>query len=170
MENALDLHKKNHFIRDLAIVIIIIVGLAAYVGNQFKHIRDKSRESNCASNIMQLCSGIEMYSKDYDQKLPPAEKWSDAIYPLVKQSRGTFLCPADRIRYYGDHHQSSSFSFHNKLDKASLKSIAKPASIPMLFDSTGGWNSILSISDAVPRHSGGYNCGFADGHIKWVRK
>jgi prepilin-type processing-associated H-X9-DG protein len=47
--------------------------------------------------------------------------------------------------------------------------IRNPAGTPMLFDSNCGWNSTLPVTGAVPRHSEGYNCGFVDGHVKWVK-
>lgn len=143
--------------------ILLLVGLlGASLFPVFFHNtgRVKAQNASCQNNIKQLSLGVIMYMQDYDEKMPPVDKWSDVIEPYVK-SRSIFICPGESALPCG-------YSFYNRLDRASLKKIVRPADTPMLFDSAGGWNSTLSIDRVLARHNGGYNCSFVDGHVKWI--
>ena len=55
--------------------------------------RENARRSSCQSNMKQQMLGIIQYSQDYDEKLPPARSWIDAVQPYVK-SEQVFICPS----------------------------------------------------------------------------
>ncbi len=164
----MDLQKKNTRTRDLIIILGIITGLVAYIVPVYNKTIAKWAVADCGYSIRQLCMGIEAYSQDYDHKTPPSSKWSDAIFRYVRYNTDAYYCHWASQKRSHEHPASSAFSLYYKLDRVDMKNIAKPELTPMFFDSSGGWNSALPITDAVPRHSAGYNCGFLDGHIKWV--
>jgi len=120
----------------------------------------KAKNACCMSNLKMLTTSIKLYAEDYDGQLPAGNRWSDAIKPRAHNDNQWFICLEARSL-------SCGYSFFNKLDMVHITSIAKPAVMPLLFDSTGGWNSARSIEQADARHNGGYNCSFVDGHVKW---
>lgn len=128
-------------------------------GNAFSLARSSAKKAACLSNLKQLGLGLNMYIQDYDEKLPPVNQWSDAVYPYVKNKR-IYICPSDT-------NPQCSYSFYDRVVGVKLKQILKPAETPAIFDGPGGWNASSSINSAVSRHENGFNVTFIDGHAKW---
>lgn len=61
---------------ELLVVIAIIAILAAILFPVFAQAREKARQTTCLSNMRQVGLGLQMYSQDYDETLPPA---NDAV-------------------------------------------------------------------------------------------
>jgi len=141
-------------------VVFVPLILAAVLFPVFNTARMKARDTMCLQNLKELSIAVSTYSQDYNEKLPPADKWSDAVAKYITDSH-VFCCGAAR-------ELSCAYSFNDRLNKTSLKELVNASNAPMLFDSKGGWNSALPISSFDARHCGGYNCSFADGHVKWV--
>src|SRR6187402_443318 len=55
---------------ELLVVIAIIAILAAILFPVFAQVREKARQTTCASNLKQLGLGMTMYAQDWDEKLP----------------------------------------------------------------------------------------------------
>ncbi len=144
----------------LILPIIMIAGMFSAGMPVFNRARMSASRTSCLSNLKQLSLGVMMYMQDYDQHMPPATKWTDGLQPYIKNNN-VFVCPEATSLTCG-------YSLYEALDGVSLKKIAKPSDTPMLFDSNGGWNSALPIDKVVFRHNGGYNCGFVDGHVKYM--
>lgn len=66
---------------ELLVVIAIIAILAAILFPVFAQARDKARASACLSNMKQLGLGLQMYSQDYDETMPPANTVYDFAAP-----------------------------------------------------------------------------------------
>lgn len=126
------------------------------------HSRDKVKQSCCASSLKQLAFAVDMYSTDYDNKLPEKSNWSSILYPYNKNIR-MYKCPMDKSS------SKCSYSYNNKLDANSLLNIKKPDTIPVLFDSKGGWNSIAPVTAAVPWHGDFANFAYLDCHVKTIK-
>ncbi len=131
--------------------------LAAILFPVFAKAREKARQSTCATNLHKLSNAAMMYAQDYDDKFPLAGSWSD-VFASYEKDKKVFTCPAFKA--------SGGYSLYGKLEGVSMTNITEPFSTPMLFDTNTGWNSSAPIEEAVERHNGGYNCGFADGHVK----
>jgi prepilin-type N-terminal cleavage/methylation domain-containing protein/prepilin-type processing-associated H-X9-DG protein len=111
--------KDNGFtLIELLVVIAIIAILAAILFPVFAQVREKARQTSCASNLKQLGLGFAQYIQDNDEKFPSAKDsfnggwvdgWSDPwgttsagaeqtwdvqIQPYVK-SEGVLACPDD---------------------------------------------------------------------------
>ncbi len=102
------MNKKGFTLIELLVVIAIIAILAAILFPVFAKAREKARQSNCASNVRQICSGLNMYNQDYDERLPGGGStwWNgtvaiggyvDAIAPYLKNTQ-IFTCPSDSVK------------------------------------------------------------------------
>jgi len=171
-----DIWKRRFSIRDLLIIAAIAAGLTAVFMPKTTTREYRYEKNSCSSHVRQLSNAILLYSRDYDDKLPPRGKWSDAINPYVHYKYDMFSCP----QAPGEHTLFGlpglvkgplycNYSYNDKLDINSIRKLPSPSSTPMLFDSNGGWNSISPVTRAVPRHSEGFICGYVDGHVTWVK-
>ncbi len=172
----MDIWKRRCTIGNLLVIVVIVASLTAILYPKPNRNEYRPPHDSCSSHLKQLCLGIDIYSRDYDQKLPPAAKWCDAVRPYVKYEQKVFHCNQApqkgsllSILGLAKDSPSCNYSYLNKLNQVSMGKIRNPAGTPILFDSNGGWNSTLPVTGAVSRHSGGYNCGFVDGHVKWLK-
>jgi prepilin-type N-terminal cleavage/methylation domain-containing protein/prepilin-type processing-associated H-X9-DG protein len=93
--------RKGFTLIELLVVIAIIAILAAILFPVFAQAREKARQITCASNEMQMGTGILMYAEDYDENYVPAytadddasgwagNYWSTLIEPYIKSGSGT---------------------------------------------------------------------------------
>jgi len=104
---------------ELLVVIAIISILAAILFPVFAKVREKARQTSCASNMRQLSLAFIQYTEDYDEVLPGAGDlgfqaseggWVNivhyapstfnvaggAIYSYVKNPQ-IYVCPSDSI-------------------------------------------------------------------------
>jgi len=92
--------KQGFTLIELLVVIAIIAILAAILFPVFAKVREKARQTSCASNMKQIGLGITQYVQDNDETFPLAANanfdtnWAQAIYPYVK-SVGVFKCPSN---------------------------------------------------------------------------
>jgi prepilin-type N-terminal cleavage/methylation domain-containing protein/prepilin-type processing-associated H-X9-DG protein len=102
------MNKKGFTLIELLVVIAIIAILAAILFPVFAKAREKARQSNCASNVRQISTGLAMYSQDYDEQLPGGFNayWDgtysiggfvDAVAPYLKNTQ-IFTCPSDGLK------------------------------------------------------------------------
>jgi len=85
---------------ELLVVIVIIATLAAILFPVFAKVREKARQTSCASNMKQIGLGIMQYVQDNDETYPLARdgdkvaNWGQRIYSYVK-STAVFKCPSN---------------------------------------------------------------------------
>ena len=85
---------------ELLVVIAIIAILAAILFPVFAKVREKARQTSCASNMKQIGVAIIQYQQDYDEKFPTAyddawhHGWSTTTQPYIK-SVAVYRCPDD---------------------------------------------------------------------------
>lgn len=65
---------------ELLVVIAIIAILAAILFPVFAQVREKARQTTCASNEKQIGLAFMQYIQDYDETLPPAS-YNDPLLP-----------------------------------------------------------------------------------------
>jgi prepilin-type N-terminal cleavage/methylation domain-containing protein/prepilin-type processing-associated H-X9-DG protein len=122
--HKLSLHKKEgaFTLIELLVVIAIIAILAAILFPVFARARENARRASCMSNLKQLALGFNMYTQDYDEKLPLMTAgtqttpvidgdtkfnlsatpgvyyctWTSEIFPYVKSTQ-IFLCPSNPV-------------------------------------------------------------------------
>jgi len=91
------IHKRFGFtLIELLVVIAIIAILAAILFPVFAKVREKARQTSCASNMKQLGLAFAQYTEDYDETMMslPLGGWAGKTYPYVK-SRQVYVCPDD---------------------------------------------------------------------------
>jgi len=183
---------------ELLVVIAIIAILAAILFPVFARAREKARQASCSANLKQIGLGTMMYVQDYDEKFPRfnhcySMTWREKIYPYVK-SKQIFACPSDAttskdgfgiLRHYVANEvvflwQRQSNCSDPNYGPRRLSEIRHVADLVMQCDDvnrnmeqirrwvTGDFRAQLGLTGAEPKHSGGHNYSFCDGHVKWV--
>jgi len=113
----------------------------------------KGLQASCQSNLKQIGFAVGMYMEDYDDRLPPAHSWQEALQPYIsEESRERLLqCPRTDEPYV----------FNDGLAGKSLEDIPNPAETPVAWDTL--------TDDGKPLHIGGFNVLFLDGHVDWFK-
>lgn len=122
----------------------------------------EAQQSSCLSNLKQIDLGMLMYTQDHDQHLPDAATWMDDIKPYLVNEQ-LHKCP-------GAPHLEYGYAMNAALSKRSMAEVTQPALTAIVFDSDLGTRNASGGPDAVanpPRHNGGNNYAYADGHVKW---
>lgn len=105
---------------ELLVVIAIIAILAAILFPVFAQVREKARQTTCASNEKEIALGILMYTQDYDEHFPSADntytkvQWEAAVQPYIKNGApgtawngtelgGIWTCPDSPIKDYNSY-------------------------------------------------------------------
>src|SRR5688572_24707891 len=88
--------------------------------------QQRERWSTCVSNMKQLNTAMFMYLQDYDQRYPPAKRWSTAIRKYHKRPQ-LLNCPEDIA--------GNSYAMNRALSAAALVRVPKPMRTPLLFES-----------------------------------
>jgi prepilin-type processing-associated H-X9-DG protein len=127
----------------------------------------------CGNTFSLLCNGPQngaamlMYTQDYDQTLPPANRWMDALVIYTKNEKALRCLSVKskgREKGYG-------YTFNSDLDTFATTKIATPQTTGMLFDSDiNGRNSTVKgfISLMPARHGKTNNVAYADGHAEVI--
>jgi prepilin-type processing-associated H-X9-DG protein len=134
-------------------------------GAALERARERAQQASCLSNLKQLALATLMYAQDYDQVLPQADNWCDAIWEYMRNEE-LFRCPSDPEHEYG-------YALNRNLSGRHLAEISRPAETVLIFDSTAGKKNAADTGQSWPskgRHSGGNNCTWADGHAKWLKE
>ncbi len=181
---------------ELLVVIAIIAILAAILFPVFSRAREKARQTSCLSNLKQLGLAANMYAQDYDETLPIVAigpgltytlpdgtshsgylLWHTAIFPYVKNI-GVYNCPSYRTSMYsGQYTGGGAYGINTLNDGLTLGQINFPSE-SMFFAEASGSDSYNLDGDtagandemtANPRHNGGLNNAFVDGHAKWMK-
>jgi len=92
------LNKRGFTLIELLVVIAIIAILAAILFPVFAKVREKARQTSCASNEKQFGLAFVQYIQDYDEVYPLASynaggiDWVGKVGPYIK-STAVFSCP-----------------------------------------------------------------------------
>ncbi|HUT73747.1 MAG TPA: DUF4190 domain-containing protein [Armatimonadota bacterium] len=147
--------------------IVVTVAILAFVLPTlypvFLRARGAATTASCLSQAKQVSLGALMYARDHDDKLPPAETWSDSLMPYVRDA-STFVCPeAPNLR--------SGYAYNRDLSNLTLGDIGDPPRTVLIFESSLGWNGAGGAEALLspPRHDGRNVVSFADGSVRLVR-
>ena len=177
---------------ELLVVIAIIALLAAILFPSFARARDNARKTSCNSNLKQLTTAIALYVQDNnesylidnnnvditDANWSPALVWPDPMLSLTRylQNDQVLICQSDSggqgesMQYASP--RGNTYGYNSHFDGVAMADVAQSARIILLYDSATPYNAPDMVSQTAhvrPRHSGGANFAFADGHSKWMK-
>jgi type II secretory pathway pseudopilin PulG len=143
-----------------------VVLLPALLFPVFSQAREKARQRSCQSNIRQINLAISMYTQDYDEHYPKADRWVDLCEDYLKMG-SMFQCPSR-----GRNPSGYGYAFNSDLSEKTVKSISDLVSTPTVFDSTSMGRNATDAGTSLPnppRHLSGNNVGYADGAARWIK-
>ncbi len=114
----------------------------------------------CKSNLWKIALCFQLYSDEFDNKLPVQDKWCDLIRDYVLDEP-LYRCPLDK-------EGACSYAINRDLP-AGFKDV--PGDMVVLFESNAGWNQVGGAESVVTgRHvEGGCNVLFGDGRAEFVK-
>jgi len=124
---------------------------AAILFPVFGRAKEKAQATACLANVKQLGVALMMYTTDYEERLPDADSWEEAVAPYIMNAE-ILACPVTGQRYI----------FNEALSGVDLKDLDNPQETPML------WEPALHAEGLVGPHGGQFNVCYADGHAKMV--
>jgi len=182
---------------EILVVLGIVSLLSAILFAAFSRVREKSRSSSCQNNLRQIQMATQMYADD-NSRYPfwfgeypitdplvfnkPGIGWAVRILPYVK-NRSIFHCPSEPTDASDDPNASltigqpafNNYGYNIWLSDELESHLTTPSTTLTFSDEipSPAWDFIHSINQAKDysfqiRHSGGLNCAFADGHVKWL--
>jgi prepilin-type N-terminal cleavage/methylation domain-containing protein len=160
--------KRTFTLIELVVVIVILGIIAAILFPVFAQPNGKNPGISCLSNTKQFGVGIIMYAQDYDEHLPPAEKWMTVSMPYTK-NKAIYICPVMKKE---SPKTAASYAMDTRLSGKSLNKLKEPANQALAYDSTRtDWDAADPGQTFAPQHNEGKQGSlvFADGHAKLVR-
>lgn len=143
-----------------ALTFMVLPIFAAILFPVFARAREKAMQTSCMANLKQLQLGVHMYCAEWNEHLPFRDNWCDATHAHIR-NENVYVCPSLRGERCG-------YAYNAGLDRLTLDDLREPARTAGLFDAKGGWNLAGGAELVDPRHNGGANVAFADGHVKWT--
>jgi len=149
---------------ELLVVIAVIAIIAAILFPVFAKVREKARQTTCASNLRQLGLAFLQYGEDNDDFLVPGcyegpQAWGGRIYPYVKSTQ-VFACPDDTTVSNGIG-GAVSYGMNQDLVTGShfspsigLAQLDAPSSTVLLFEVSG---SPVNVATQLEATNPGYN-------------
>ena len=124
-----------------------------------------ARKAACLSNLKELTRAALEYANGHGGKLPNADTWADDIRPYLSADGRIFTCSEVP-------HQGFAYAYNASLSEARIDDIEGAAAVVLIYESDAGRNAAggPELLVAVPRHLGGDNYGFADGHAAWIMR
>jgi len=127
-------------------------------------LHENSRRAVSQMHLQRLYLALVQYTLDYDEKMPDAAHWVDALMPYVPKDASIFHDPS------ASQSQKWGYAFNKNLSGQSLEAIAAPANVVAFFESTSTAKNASDTGQSVPipgRYANGSDFAYADGHVKW---
>ena len=139
---------------ELLVIVAVIAVLTAILFPVFFKAREKARQTPCLSNVKQIALGMMMFAQDHEGRLPEAYRWKEQLAPYVNSVQ-IYACPSDPSD------AGTSYAMNPRFSGADTKDFDNPAELIVIHE-------VDKLGHPDPRHNEGMNCGFMDGHAKWL--
>jgi prepilin-type N-terminal cleavage/methylation domain-containing protein/prepilin-type processing-associated H-X9-DG protein len=188
--------KKGFTLIEVLIVVGIICIISAIILPALSRAREKSRQSTCANNLRQIALATQMYSADNSGQYPswfngfaianplpnskPGIGWAVRISAYTK-TNAIFQCPTEPTPGSDDPDASLivgqptflDYGYNPWLSDEPESRFGMPTKTIAFKDDEPlpAWGMAHKWEVTHPesmRHSGGVNCAFVDGHVKWL--
>jgi hypothetical protein len=130
------------------------------------YLRDvvSERSGVCLYHAKELALALRMYADDNDARLPPATDWQGVLEHYCRGS-ATFTCPEAPG-------MASAYAYNSALAGVAYPGLAIPGDVIGIFESDAGPNAAggPELLPDEPRHYGGDNFSFPDGHAAWIAR
>lgn len=170
-------------VAQIMVIYLLVYGTLVMLGHAAVGIGmmyDSALTHECASKLQAMGQATRMYLADHDQRFPVGATWCDALAPYVGSER----MPDPAREYYlvhsipvegGPPREGFGYALSGGVAAArytDLDASYEPGVAVALFESDLGWNACggPELLPRQPRHFGGENFAFADGHTEWVRR
>src|ERR1051326_2501746 len=157
--------KPSALFRQMACSLGCSLGLAMFLYPIGRLLKQK--RPSCQSNLKQTGLALRLYAEDWDGHLPCAAHWMDDTNRLYAKNWGIFRCP----EVTDSQPTSYGYAFNSLLAQKSLKKLKRLETLPMIYDTGDLRRNAFAPGHSglanPPRHHGGNNIGYADGHVKW---
>ncbi len=152
----------------MAIITVAVVGvIAGWCYMIYAREAPVTRKDHCLANVKVLAMAVQMYAADYDGRPPTASAWPEVLAEHeVGGSYSTHISGCGEARG-----REQSYAYNRGVAGRSTCG-ADTAYVLSIFESDAGNASVdgKELLPASPRHMGGDNVGFLDGHAKWWRR
>ncbi len=136
---------------------------AAMMYPMFTRSRESAQKAVCLSNTKNLALAMQMWLADHNDEFPKTERWVEELMPYIG-NEGVLKCPGDESG------ARSSYGLNKAVIGKRLVDVEDPAGLVVFYETANpGENPVGGPEDvAPPRHMGGNDFAFADGHVEWV--
>ncbi len=141
--------------------IFVLPMLLAILMPALSKVKVQAQRLVCATNLKVLGSAMVVYSNDYDEMFPTAEKWNDLLMSEVDVPSKAFKCK-------GACEGESNYAMNENL---AGKKYDVPDDTVVLFDAVPGWNQVggSEMLEVDNHRSEGCNVMFADGRVEFIK-
>lgn len=144
----------------LATTLLIAGG--ALIARARARTPERRMSQACLSNVRILSSALRMYAADNGGRFPYWPAWGAAALRHTNTVRA-FQCPAAL--------DQPGYAYNAALGGIAADAVSKPQDCAMLWDAGAlGPSTGLPTGYSPPRHYGGDNYAFVDGHGAWRRR
>jgi prepilin-type processing-associated H-X9-DG protein len=151
--------------------LAVCVGLILwYIGTGLvavgQHEAVTAQKGECVGNTVVITRAITACAASHEGQFPDARTWVQDIQPhLNADIESLFSCPVAGEPGVG-------FAYNAGVSGVTLENEAELASVVILLesDASTGSSGGPELLPAEPRHFGGDNYGFADGHVVWLKR
>jgi prepilin-type processing-associated H-X9-DG protein len=161
----------GHTLVEMGCGATIALVLAVILVPVFAQAREKARQTTCLTNLKRAGQAIALYSADYDDYLPLADRWADVTAPYLpapaKQAPVVKGLPNCAPNY-----TEANYAFDTRIAGKSLPKAWQQAQMIMVYDSASRDRNAYDAGISVPipgRHLGRNNGLFMDGHARNVK-
>jgi len=138
--------------------------------------KSRTRAANCRGFARRLLTAVRMYTGEAGGCFPPASSWDEALVPVLRSLRRSHNLDVESLPPCPERsaEDEGSYAFNSALSTLSPRALRAPKHTVVIFESDAGagWDAAggPELLPDEPRHMGGDNYGFADGHVEWLAR